>query len=306
MSVPYLLRLLCLCLAAFFLLHLLFALAVSAIAPAAIRRAERMRARAGARLLLVLRLLPAGLAGTVVAAICAPSYLWLEPEKTAEQVGLVFLLAALAGGSICMSAAVRALRAAIRSTRYLRDCPRLIESEAPVLMLAGVLRPRLVVSRGVVGALEPEQLSVALRHEWAHRISHDNLKRLLLLAMPDVLPLGHGLRSMDRAWARMAEWAADDRAVGGSSRRSLALAGALVRVARMGQAAQPAPLATSLLADGKDLAARVDRLLHPALRTEDSRGWLLPGVFLAAGLTAMALQPSTLRAAHRLLEILVH
>jgi hypothetical protein len=306
MTVPYLLRLLCVCLASFFILHLVFALAVSAAAPLAIRRAAQMRAAAGARLLLLLRLLPPGLALVVVAAICAPSYLWLEPDASPEEVGLVFLGVALIGGSMCAAAIGRALNAAVRSRRYLRDCPRLVESNAPVLMLAGVLRPRLVVSRGVVGALAPEQLAVALRHEWAHAISHDNLKRLLLLAIPDVLPLVHGLRSIDRAWARMAEWAADDRAVGDSSQRSLALAAALVRVARMGPAAPVPSLATSLMADGRDLAARVDRLLEPAPCPELSRTWVVSGAAFALALSAMALQPATLRAVHRLLELLLH
>jgi len=306
MTVPYLLRLLCVCMASFFLLHLTFALAVSAAAPLAIRRAERMRASAGARLLFLLRLLPPGLALVVVAAICAPSYLWLEPDASAEEVGLIFLTVALVGSALCAMAIGRALSAAVRSRRYLRDCPRLIESNAPILMLAGVLRPRLVVSRGVMGVLDHEQLVVALRHEWAHGVAHDNLKRLLLLAIPGVLPCMRGLRSIDRAWARMAEWAADDRAVGGSSNRSLALAAALVRVARMGPAAPAPALATSLMADPCDLEKRVDRLLDPAPSPEMPRAWVVSGAAFALALSAMAPQPATLRAAHRLLELLLH
>jgi hypothetical protein len=306
MTVPYLLRLLCLCLASFFALHAILALAVSMIAPRAIRRAERMRARAGAGLLLALRLLPPGLALVVVAGICAPSYLWLEPNASPEEVGMVFLGVALTGAALGVAGLERALRAAMLSARRLRDCPRLIESDAPVLMLAGVVRPRLVVSRGVIGALAPDQLAVAVRHEWAHRMAHDNLKRLLLLAIPDVLPRLRGLRSLERAWARMAEWAADDRAVGRSSRRSVALAAALVRVARMGSAPALTPLATSLLADRGDLAARVDRLLHPAARPAASRAWIVSGAACGVVLSAAAIQPATLRAAHRLLELMAH
>jgi hypothetical protein len=94
--------------------------------------------------------------------------------------------------------------------------------------------------------------------------------------------------------------------VGASSRRSLALAGALVRVARMG-IAPPAPaLATSLLADPSDLAARVDRLLHPAPCRDGGRAWMVPGAACGIALSSAALQPATLRAAHLLLELLVH
>jgi hypothetical protein len=79
-----------------------------------------------------------------------------------------------------------------------------------------------------------------------------------------------------------------------------------VRVARMGVPAQPAPLATPLLADGGDLAVRVDRLLHPSSPPASPRALSISGAACALALTALALQPATLRATHRLLEILVH
>jgi beta-lactamase regulating signal transducer with metallopeptidase domain len=241
----------------------------------------------------------------LVAGICAPSYLWLEPEATAENIGFACLAAALLGGCICATGLARAARAAIRSSRYLRRCRCVMESDAPVLMLAGVFRPRLVVSRGVRHALAPDQLAAALRHERAHRRSHDNLKRLLLLASPDVFPFLRGLRRLERGWARMAEWAADDRAVGGNPRRSLALAAALVRVARMGVFPPPAPLATSLMADGADLTARVDRLLHPQ-PPRKGPAVLVPLLVLSAAMAAMAIQPATLYSVHGLLERLMH
>src|SRR5262249_15494996 len=149
-----------------------------------------------------------------------------------------------------------------------------------------------------------DQLSMAMRHEWAHRIAHDNLKRLLLLALLDVLPFVRGLGSIDRAWGRLAEWAADDRAVAGCSHRSLALAAALVRVARMGPPARPVEAAILLIADGSDLAVRVDRLLSPASYPDVSRAWIVTSVAFGALLAAAALRPDTLRAAYRLLEVL--
>jgi hypothetical protein len=307
MTMPYLLRLLCLCAASFFLLHLALAAAVAAVAGRAVRLAEGMAADGGARLLLGLRLLPAVLAALLVAGICAPSYLWLEPEATAEQVGWPCLAAAVLGGWICAAGLARAARAAVRSSRSLRHCRTMAESDAPVVLLAGVFRPRLVVSRGVRQALAPDQLAAALRHERAHRAAHDNLKRLVLAATPDAVPFGHGLRRLERGWARMAEWAADDRAAAGSTRRSLALASALVRVARMG--AQPAlaasPLATALMADAGDLETRVERLLNPRTPALASRmrRWWWPAA--AVGTAAVLFQPGTLYAAHRVLEELM-
>lgn len=44
---------------------------------------------------------------------------------------------------------------------------------------AGVLRPRIVVSRGLLEALTPRQLHVVLAHENAHAERHDNLRRVL-------------------------------------------------------------------------------------------------------------------------------
>jgi Zn-dependent protease with chaperone function len=172
------------------------------------------------------------------------------------------------------------------------------------LLLAGVFRPRLVVSRGVRQALAPDELAAALRHERAHRAAHDNLKRLVLAATPGVVPFGHGLRGLERGWARMAEWAADDRAAAGSTRRSLALAGALVRVARMGPPLAASPLATSLMADAGELETRVERLLNPrglAPASRSRRWWWLA----AAVGAAVVFQPGTMYAAHRVLEELM-
>ena len=61
MMASYLVRLFCLCLAVFFLVHSAAALAVALSGPAAIRAAGRMRPRLAERFLLMLRLLPAAL-----------------------------------------------------------------------------------------------------------------------------------------------------------------------------------------------------------------------------------------------------
>ncbi len=115
---------------------------------------------------------------------------------------------------------------------------------------------------------------------------------------------------MEHGWARFTEWAADDAAVGGNHRRSLSLASALVRVARLGTAWQPSTLMTLLLADSQDLPARVERLLRAAPAREKS-GRVTP-VFLASAallpagcLAAAMLQPATLQVVHRLLEHLI-
>jgi hypothetical protein len=326
MTFPYVLRLICLCLAAFFLAHLALGLLVRAAAPLAIRLGESLRPRRAARLLLALRLFPVAMAGFVVLALCVPSYLWLEPQAGTERVGLACLAAALLGAGVWGMSLARVFRAAVGSLRYTRHCQRegretclpaapfpvlVMGGEAPLLALAGVIRPRVVISQGVLRALSPEQLQAALGHEWAHRTSRDNLKRLLFLLAPDVLPFSHGFAVLDRCWKRFTEWAADDRAIGGDSRRSLSLASALVRVARMGAAARLSPLVTSLVAGDHDLSARVDRLLGAMPPREEPLGRLrilLSGatILMAVFLAAVLLRPATLYSVHRLLEHLIH
>lgn len=325
MIAEYLLRLLLLSLASFFLVYLALGLVSLAAAPAAIRLAKRTTPLTATRLLLGVRLFPLALSLLVVLGLCLPSYLLLEPEASAERIGLGCLIAALAGATAWALSIARALRATADSVDCLRRCRGVgapmrlagdsrpacvIEDESPVLALAGVLRPRIVLSRAVLRSLSPEQLETALSHERAHSISRDNLKRWLLLIAPDPIPFFRGLAALDRHWAKYTEWAADDRAVDGDSRRSLSLASALVRMARLGAPAKLAPLMASLVSADDDLSARVDRLLRPGPRREAParRFRLAIGMAAVAALSllvAVMLQPATLFSVHRLLELLI-
>jgi Zn-dependent protease with chaperone function len=325
MNLPYSLRLLCLCLASFFLVHVTLGLAAWLAAPAAIRLAGTMRPRVAARFLFLLRVLPALLAAIVVLALGVPSYLWLEPQVTEESVSLACCAEALLGAAIWCISIARVLHAIIRSSRYARQCKRIgreispegeavptsvLEVEAPVIALVGVFRPRVLVSRTVLNALTPGQLDAALGHENAHRKSRDNLKRFILLLAPEVFPLTPGFGVLERAWARFSEWAADEEATCGDAHLSLLLAAALIRVARIGASQQPLVFMTHLIPRDGDLYRRVDRLLRrqvvaPALLWR--RGALVSGVavILTAALTGAMQWPAILRAAHEILERLV-
>ena len=324
MMLPYLLRLLCLCLAAFFVIHSVAGLVVAAAGPAAVRAARRMRPRLAGRFLLALRLLPAALALFVVAGLCVPSYLWLEPETNTEELGAGCLAAAVLAAALWTISTARGVHAAIHSARRVRGCQRLsrlstppgsrlpvwvLDAPDPLLALVGLLRSRVVMSRPVVNALSAGQLAAALRHEEAHRVSRDNLKRLLLLLAPGLLPGYHGFGAIERGWARFTEWAADDDAVAGDAHLSLSLAAALVRLARMGGIPSPSPLSTPFLGDSREISARVDRLLSPVpaapMRSLPSAAWA-GGLALAAAGAASMLQPATLQSAHRIIEQLIH
>ena len=325
MILPYLLRLVCLCFASFFLIHTVFGLATWCATPVTIRLVGSMRPRLAAGLLFALRLLPVALASVLVLGLCLPSYLWLEPKTAAERVGFACCVSALLGAAVWGASIARVLRSAAVSHGYARRCQQVgretrvpgvpspvlvLDDEAPLLALAGVVCPRIVISRGVLRALSPKQLEAALRHEQAHRTSRDNLRRLLLLLIPDVFPFFRIHATLEGYWGRLTEWAADDRAIEGDSLRPLSLATALVRVARMGATARLPELVASLVARDHDLSARVERLLRAVPAREERPGRvraLLGGVALVTviSLAAAMLRPNTLYSVHRLLERLV-
>ena len=322
MTTSYFIRLLYLALAAFFLVHLALGLAMWTLAPTAARLATRLKTRIAARLFFAMRVLPAVGGLLVAAGICVPSYLTFEPDTSAEEIGVACLAAAILGAAVLFASILRALRAAFASFRFARRCERaahqmpafgafpsmrVVERNAPIFALSGIVKPCLLVSRNVLDALSEDQFAAALRHEQAHGSSRDNLKRLLMMLSPDIFPFVRAFRSIERSWAKFSEWAADDCAVDGDSRRSLSLAAALVRVARLGSPRRP-ELASSLLADGDDLAVRVNRLLHEppiALQNKQPGRTMIVGLAFAALLIAAIMQPATLRAVHLLLERLM-
>jgi beta-lactamase regulating signal transducer with metallopeptidase domain len=325
MSLPYTLRLLCLCFASFFMIHLALAVATRLSAGTAMRMAERMKPSSSARLLFAVRMFPFTLTLLAVLAFCIPSYLWLEPEATAEKVGFVCFLMAVLGAAIWTLAIVRVVNAVRGTARYVHRCERygkqiqmpgetapalLLKDKSPVLAVAGVVHPRLLISRRVMRELTPEQIDAALSHERAHRSSGDNLKRFLMLLAPDVLPFMSGFVTLERSWAKAIEWAADAQASAGDPNRALSLADALVKVARMGNKPKLTYLSSSLMADDHDLSERVDRLLRPQPLPEKPVKELIPLFSGAAALMVMALMivtlwPTSLSVVHSALEQLV-
>ncbi len=324
MIADYYSRLVFLCFASFFLVHTAAGVAVTLLAPAALRRAEKMPAAAAAALVFSLRLLPFVMASFAVAAFCVPSYLLLEPQTGTEPLGGLCATAAVLGILSWLFAGARAATALWRTLAFERECRRsgsemhlegrmtsalVVDSRMPLLALSGVLRPRLFLSREVLETLQPEELEAALRHEKAHRNSRDNLKRLVFLLIPEALPFARCFAPLERSWAKYSEWAADDEASGGDSHRALWLASALLRVARMGSALQP-QLSASLTACGCGLEARVERLLRTEAGPEEMAGrgsFVRHRKLLLIGACAAAtvLLPGAMACVHGLLERLI-
>jgi beta-lactamase regulating signal transducer with metallopeptidase domain len=319
----YLVRLVCFSLASFFLINSALALIIWLWAPAAIRLGAQLQPSVAARFILALRLLPLSLSVFAVAGLCVPSYLWLEPKGTNEQAGWWCWVLTLLGVLTLIGSLARVCRALSGALRYTRECRQegrelrmqdgpgsvlVVDRDAPILAVAGVVWPRIVVSSQVLRELSAPQLDAALGHERAHLASRDNLKRLLMLLAPDVSPFCRCFAPLERSWLQFAEWAADDQAVAGDSERSLSLASALLRVARMGSAAR-LPGAICFVADDTGLSARVHRLL----RGKSMEHGLIPGrtALLAAAsavvaiLAAAMLRPSAWYTVHQALEHLV-
>lgn len=312
MILPYALKLLACCAAAFFLVHAFLGFAAWGAAPMAIRFAEKMPARQGARFLLFLRLLPVSLSLLIVAGLCLPSYLLFEPRVSAERMNLLCSAAALCGVAIWAVSISRSIYALIRSSEFVRTAelagratslpedPSLTAvtfSGAPIFGLSGIFRPRVIFSRDVQMALSPEEFGVALCHEKAHRNSGDNLKRLLILIAPEALPASRFFARLERAWTKLSEWSADDDATRGNAQAPLILAQALVRVARLGVAPH-SRLSVSLVGDS-NLEERVNRLLlmepGDAVQSSLHKSFRWVRAFGSGALLLLALLPIALK-----------
>jgi Zn-dependent protease with chaperone function len=298
---------------------LFFNVAASLLVAIAATRLTRMERAGSPGFWLAVRLLPAVLSLAFVGLVFLPSYWRYEPRELVEgfDVSLTTLAAfacALLGTAVARG--VTAWRGAKRRTdKWMRvgrpltladtSVPAFaIDTDAPVMALVGVLRPRLLITRPVLETLTDEELRASVAHELGHRRAWDNLKRLAMRASPDLLFATGSARALERRWAVASEQLAD-RMAGDSGRARCALASALVKVARLTPPISSVAEPISALVDGGDITARVERLLDDAPSAERRRStrWLalaIPAASLALGYTPL------LRIVHSVTEILVN
>ncbi|GAA3022421.1 M56 family metallopeptidase [Kitasatospora albolonga] len=127
----------------------------------------------------------------------------------------------------------------------------LLDHPTPAVYCLPGRRSRIVVSRGALAALSPEQLAAALAHERAHLTGRHHLAVCAAQALAGTfgrLPLGRLVHAEVRT---LLEMAADDRALRRHSTRALATA--------MGVVAGAGAPATALTA-GHQALARIERL----------------------------------------------
>jgi len=235
------------------------------------------RARPTSGELLALRLLPAGGAALLTVTVALPAFLIHEPAHNPEAVGpLLVALAMIAvltvgdairrGWRACAAARALCWTRGPTDRRFVTagQTVDVVDVAEPIVAVVGGRRPRIVASQRVVAACSPEEFDRVIAHEAAHVWARDNLKLLLLVVSPDVLAWLPSGAALAARWRAAAELEADARATGTDRHGRVALASALIKVARLATTAdRPLPsLSMPIAVD--DVAGRVRELLSPA------------------------------------------
>lgn len=271
-------------------------------------RAQSWRRRTGGWLFF-LRVFPVTFSFAFVALAFLPSFLAHEPREAVESVNLWLAVAAGLGLAILALGITRAL-AAWRATRIVvrnwRRASRAIElpgwrgsafsvegrPSVPAVFVAGYRHPQLFLARCIEAVCTAPELAAIVAHETAHTVARDNLKKLAMRCLPDVLGLMPAAAEIERAWSQAVEDEADVEAIRSRGTDGLELASAIVKVSRIHGARESSRLArgTSPLHAGGPIACRVRRLSGErpsAPRLAGYRSWApwlallaLPGVLL--------------------------
>jgi beta-lactamase regulating signal transducer with metallopeptidase domain len=260
-----------------------------------------------------LRVFPLAASAFVTVAFAVPAFLLLESSAIDEDSGtLAFGVCSLL---LIGAGLLRGLTARSKTSRIVTDwmdgasamnmgtaAPMFqAKSGVPPLLLIGVSSPRVLVSEPAVALLSSDELRVAVRHELEHARSRDNLKKLVLHCFP--FP---GMASLEAAWQRAAELAADDAAVS-NRREAIDLATALLKLSDLAPLQEAPAFTTGLVNVSAPVSMRVARLLswHEGKAHAHLLHYALFPAF-AALLFISTHYGSTLLLTHRLTEWFVH
>lgn len=159
---------------------------------------------------------------------------------------------------------------------------RVVDSDIAFALTAGLVRPAIYLSSGLLKALSPAELAVVVGHEHAHRQRRDALRSFIadLLSRLHLPPIRRRLLA-DLYLA--SEQACDEHAVLPVGDR-LCVAETILKVVRLSAGAPPASDTLLPTVTGSDVAARIDALLYPA-RTSSGR----PGLSALSGAVLLAI-----------------
>jgi Zn-dependent protease with chaperone function len=165
----------------------------------------------------LVRMFPAAVSSLFVTLFFLPGFLQFEPADTTETVSGLMLASVSAPLLVLVWGGLRGVLSWLKTDRlvqrwmsraerrYLAGTSTdvyCIDSDFPVVSLAGVIRPRLFVSSRVMASCTQEELAGILAHEAAHHRSGDNLKRLLMRFCPDFLAWTSTSRRRERMLMR--------------------------------------------------------------------------------------------------------
>ncbi len=161
---------------------------------------------------------------------------------------------------------------------------RLLESgEAAVPMLAGLLKPAVLLPLRVITGLHEDEVEAILAHELAHLVRRDAWSHLAQVAIETLLFYHPAVWWIGRVARQERENAADDLALAVCADRRV-YAGALAHLAEMHLGSQAA-----LAATGGSLLARIRRIVRPAPAESSASGWSLgiPALLTVLAVTAI-------------------
>lgn len=171
---------------------------------------------------------------------------------------LLSVLLASTAGTLRARRANRELVDLVGTRNPLLAQARVVEHELPIAYCLPGLRPRVVLSSGVLSLLSDAELRAVLAHESAHVDQRHDLVVLPFLALRDTFPCLPGVRVAVREVGLLIELLADDRAARTHPPQTLARA-----LYKVGTA--PAP-AGGFAAGGQTVLLRARRLLEPRPR----------------------------------------
>jgi hypothetical protein len=302
---------LCLVLAAVYALTcVLLSIGVAASWHAGLERGRSMPGE-----LLTLRLLPSVGAAFLTLTVALPAFWMHEPHHERESVGPLIVLLALLALCAAGHGMLRGLRAWTATRALLRRCGPLdrcharagrsvnmVDVPEPLAAVVGAWRPRILAAHCVRAACSDEEFRQVVAHEAAHVSAHDNVKLLLQIISPDALMWMPAGTALTERWRAAAELDADARASGRDPRKRVALASALLKVARMSSATERRSLALSMPVVVDDVEGRVRELLAPLPMPH---GRLPMRIIMAAFLMIAIIGVPLYGSVHRSIESLV-
>ena len=188
-----------------------------------------------------------------------------------------------------------ALSSLVPDKAYLSRVSVAAGSETLEAHTVGLFKPRIVVSAGLVRALDREQLDAVLAHEDAHRSARDNFFLVIAKSVSLTLFYLPGPRLALREMHAALERAADRRAA--QQTGTLAVAGALACIAKATMSRQgvtgtePAYSSAVTGADGR-ITARLEELLE-SRGSRKQRHWRWLAVFATGAALALTVFASS-------------